>query len=56
MEKNTQKPLIVEIEEAKQEIVRLHEQAMGYVSQLGLPEEAINPLRNYAAALIGRNK
>ena len=43
-------------EEAKQEIVRLHEQAMGYVSQLGLPEEAITPLRNYAAALIGRNK
>ena len=42
--------------EAKQEIVRLHEQAMGYVSQLGLPEEAITPLRNYAAALIGRNK
>ena len=43
-------------EEARQEIVRLHEQAMGYVSQLGLPEEAITPLRNYAAALIGRNK
>ena len=43
-------------EEAKQEIVRLHEQAMGYVSQIGLPEEAITPLRNYAAALIGRNK
>lgn len=43
-------------EEAKQEIVRLHEQAMGYIAQLGLPEEAITPLRNYAAALIGRNK
>jgi geranylgeranyl diphosphate synthase type II len=43
-------------EEAKQEIVRLHEQAMGYIAQLGLPEEAITPLSNYAAALIGRNK
>ena len=43
-------------EEAKQEIVRLHEQAMGYVAQLGLSEEAITPLRNYATALIGRNK
>jgi hypothetical protein len=29
---------------------------MGYIAQLGLPEEAITPLRNYAAALIGRNK
>ena len=43
-------------EEARQEIVRLHEQAMGYIAQLGLSEEAITPLRNYAAALIGRNK
>lgn len=43
-------------EDAKQEIVRLHEQAMGYVAQLGLPEEAVTPLRNYAVALIGRNK
>ena len=43
-------------EDAKQEIVRLHEQAMGYVAQLGLSEEAITPLRNYATALIGRNK
>ena len=43
-------------EEAKQEIVRLHEQAMGYVAQLGMPEEATAPLRSYAAALIGRNK
>lgn len=43
-------------EDAKQEIVRLHEQAMGYIAQLGLSEEAITPLRNYATALIGRNK
>ena len=43
-------------EGAKQEIVRLHEQAMGYVAQLGLSEESVTPLRNYAAALIGRNK
>ena len=43
-------------DEAKQEIVRLHEQAMDYVAQLGMPEEATAPLRSYAAALIGRNK
>ena len=43
-------------EDAKPEIVRLHEQAMGYIAQLGLSEEAITPLRNYATALIGRNK
>ena len=43
-------------EEAKQEIVKLHEQAMGYVAQLGVQEEAADLLRNYAAALIGRNK
>ena len=43
-------------EEARQEIVRLHEQARGYVAGLGLSEEAATLLRNYAAALIGRNK
>ena len=43
-------------EEAKQEIVRLHEQAMGYVAQLGLSDEVVTPLHNYATALIGRNK
>ena len=43
-------------EEAKQEIIRLHEQAMGYVAQLGLSEETVVPLHNYATALIGRNK
>ena len=43
-------------EEARQEIARLHEQALGYVAQLGLPHEAVTPLHNYATALIGRNK
>ena len=43
-------------EEAKQEIVNLHEQAMGYVAQLGIQEEAADLLRSYATSLIGRNK
>ena len=43
-------------EEARQEIVRLHEQAMGYVEELGLADEAASLLHNYAAALIGRKK
>ena len=43
-------------EDAKQEIVRLHEQALGYVAQLGLSDEVVTPLHNYATALIGRNK
>ena len=43
-------------EEAKQEIVNLHEQAMGYVAKLSLEDEAVELLRNYAAALIGRKK
>ena len=43
-------------EEAKQEIARLHNQALGYISQLGLAPEAEELLHNYAAALIGRNK
>ena len=43
-------------EEAKQEIIRLHSQALGYVSQLGLAPEAEALLQNYAAKLIGRNK
>jgi geranylgeranyl diphosphate synthase type II len=43
-------------EEAKQEIVNLHEKAMGYVAQLGLEDEAVELLRNYAVSLIGRNK
>ena len=43
-------------EEAKQEIIRLHSQALGYVSQLGLAPEAEMLLRSYAAALLGRQK
>ena len=43
-------------EEAKQEIIRLHSQALGYVSQLGLAPEAETLLRSYAAALLGRQK
>ena len=43
-------------EDAKQEIIRLHNQALGYVSQLGLAPEAESLLRSYAATLIGRNK
>ena len=43
-------------EEAKQEIVNLHEQAMGYVAQLGIQEEEADLLRSYATSLIGRNK
>ena len=43
-------------EAAKQEIVTLHEQAMGFVAQLGITEEAVVLLSNYAASLIGRNK
>ena len=43
-------------EEAKQEIVKLHEQAMGYVAQLGLADDAVALLSNYAESLIGRNK
>ena len=43
-------------EDAKKEIVRLHEQAMGYVAELGLPADCTALLKNYAAALIGRKK
>ena len=43
-------------EEAKQEIVKLHEQAMSYVAQLGLADDAVSLLSNYAESLIGRNK
>jgi geranylgeranyl diphosphate synthase type II len=43
-------------EEAKQEIIRLHSQALGYVSQLGLEPQAETLLHNYATALIGRKK
>ena len=43
-------------QEAKQEISRLHNQALGYVSGLNLSAEAENLLRGYAAKLIGRKK
>ena len=43
-------------EEAKQEIERLHGQAMGYISQLGLASEKAEMLVNYAKKLIGRTK
>ena len=43
-------------EEAKQEIVRLHNQAMGYISQLGIEPEKAALLENYAKKLIGRAK
>ena len=43
-------------EEAKQEIVRLHGQAMSYIAQLGLAPEKADMLVNYAKKLIGRTK
>jgi geranylgeranyl diphosphate synthase type II len=43
-------------EEAKQEIVRLHGQAIGYVSQLGISPEKAALLEDYAQKLIGRTK
>lgn len=43
-------------EEAKQEIIRLHNQAMGYVAQIGLEPEKAALLENYAKKLIGRTK
>ena len=43
-------------EEAKQEIKRLHTQAMAHIDALNLTEEKANTLRNYATTLLGRNK
>ena len=43
-------------EEAKQEIVRLHGQAMSYISQLGVEPQKAAMLENYAKKLIGRAK
>ncbi|MBR5104282.1 MAG: polyprenyl synthetase family protein [Bacteroidales bacterium] len=43
-------------EEAKQEIIRLHTQAMGHITQLGLSPEKAALLENYAKKLIGRTK
>ena len=43
-------------EEAKQEIERLHGQAMNYIAQLDLAPEKADMLENYAKKLIGRTK
>ena len=43
-------------EEAKQEIIRLHAQAMSYIAELGLAPEKAALLENYAKKLIGRTK
>lgn len=43
-------------DEAKQEIQRLHNQAMAHIDALNLAEEKANTLRNYATTLLGRNK
>ena len=43
-------------EEAKQEIIRLHAQAMNHIAQLGLAPEKAALLENYAKKLIGRTK
>ena len=43
-------------EDAKEEIKRLHTQAMAHIDALNLTEEKANTLRNYAATLLGRNK
>ena len=43
-------------EEARQEIVRLHSQAMDYVAELNLAPESVALLENYAKNLIGRTK
>ena len=43
-------------EEAKQEIIRLHAQAMNHIAQLGLAPKKAALLENYAKKLIGRTK
>ena len=43
-------------EEAKQEIARLHAQAMAHIEALNLTAEKAATLHNYATTLIGRNK
>jgi geranylgeranyl diphosphate synthase type II len=48
---------VLEIEEeARQEIIRLHNQAMEYISMLALAPEKAEMLENYAKRLIGRTK
>ena len=43
-------------EDAKEEIKRLHAQAMAHIDSLNLTAEKAATLHNYAATLIGRNK
>ena len=43
-------------DEAKQEIARLHTQAMAHIDALNLTAEKAATLHNYATTLIGRNK
>ena len=43
-------------EDAKEEIKRLHSQAMAHIDALNLTAEKAATLHNYAATLIGRNK
>ncbi len=43
-------------EKAKEEIVRLHESAMGYARRLNPAPEGYEMLHNYAAMLLGRSK
>ena len=43
-------------DDAKQEIIRLHSQAVCYLNQLGLSPEKEQLLHSFAAALTGRNK
>ena len=43
-------------EEARQETVKFHSQAMGYVTELNLAPEAAALLENYAKKLLGRTK
>lgn len=43
-------------EDAHEEIVRLHDQAMKYAGMLSLPEEGHKLLKSYAETLLGRNK
>ena len=43
-------------QQAKEEIIRLHNQAMEYVGRLGLSAEKQDVLRHYAETLLGRKK
>ena len=43
-------------QQAKEEIVRLHNQAMEYVDRLGLTEKKQEAIRHYAETLLGRSK